>query len=239
MRRGHRRPTYGPPEQAAKSWSDGGVRRSIDDHPFTPRRAAAQRGGHPAPVVGGRHQRRLRRRRAPVVLTVEEVGNAGAGLIAHLTPTIARRLRVALRDALERSAENGRRSREDGGPTLRGAAVPAARPPGAPGPPPRAAARGRPAADREGGRRSGGDQPEHRAQGVPRARARGPRRRSPGLGTFVTRSLADESVAAHKGAAGRARPVAGARPGEPGSTTPASSALFESTFHASSDEGVA
>lgn len=35
-----------------------------------------------------------------VVLTVEEVGRPGTGLAAHLSPTIARRLRVALRDAL-------------------------------------------------------------------------------------------------------------------------------------------
>ena len=35
-----------------------------------------------------------------VVLTVEEVGNPGAGHVAHLTPAVARRLRVALRDAL-------------------------------------------------------------------------------------------------------------------------------------------
>ena len=35
-----------------------------------------------------------------VVLTVEEVGRPGAGHVAHLAPTVARRLRVALRDAL-------------------------------------------------------------------------------------------------------------------------------------------
>ena len=35
-----------------------------------------------------------------VVLTLEEVGAPGAGLIAHLPPAVARRLRVALRDAL-------------------------------------------------------------------------------------------------------------------------------------------
>jgi hypothetical protein len=35
-----------------------------------------------------------------IVLTVEEVGAAGAGLVAHLSPTVARRLRLALRDAL-------------------------------------------------------------------------------------------------------------------------------------------
>ena len=40
-----------------------------------------------------------------VVLTVEEVGLAGAGLVTHLSPTIARRLRVALADALEEIGE--------------------------------------------------------------------------------------------------------------------------------------
>ena len=40
-----------------------------------------------------------------VVLTVEEVGRAGYGLIAHLTPTLARRLRVAIRDALREVGE--------------------------------------------------------------------------------------------------------------------------------------
>ena len=35
-----------------------------------------------------------------VVLTVEEIGRAGAGLVTHLTPDLARRLRVAVRDAL-------------------------------------------------------------------------------------------------------------------------------------------
>lgn len=41
-----------------------------------------------------------------VVLTVEEVGRAGEGLVAHLSPTIARRLRVALRDALREIGED-------------------------------------------------------------------------------------------------------------------------------------
>jgi hypothetical protein len=35
-----------------------------------------------------------------VVLTVEELGHAGAGLVAHLSPDHARRLRTALHDAL-------------------------------------------------------------------------------------------------------------------------------------------
>ena len=36
-----------------------------------------------------------------VQLTVEEVGSAGTGLVAHLTPAQARRLRLALRSALK------------------------------------------------------------------------------------------------------------------------------------------
>ena len=41
-----------------------------------------------------------------VVLTVEEVGRAGTGLVAHLAPSMARRLRVALRDALREIGED-------------------------------------------------------------------------------------------------------------------------------------
>ena len=41
-----------------------------------------------------------------VVLTVEEVGRAGEGLVAHLGPEHVRRLRVALRDALREIGED-------------------------------------------------------------------------------------------------------------------------------------
>ena len=41
-----------------------------------------------------------------VVLTLEEAGAAGAGLVAHLAPDTARRLRVALRDALREVGED-------------------------------------------------------------------------------------------------------------------------------------
>lgn len=41
-----------------------------------------------------------------IVLTVEEVGRAGAGLVTHLTPSSARRLRVAVRDALREIGED-------------------------------------------------------------------------------------------------------------------------------------
>jgi hypothetical protein len=40
-----------------------------------------------------------------IVLTVEEVGPSRLGLVAHLNPTVARRLRVALRDALREIGE--------------------------------------------------------------------------------------------------------------------------------------
>jgi hypothetical protein len=41
-----------------------------------------------------------------VQLTVEEVGAAGTGLVAHLTPDHARRLRLALRSALKELGED-------------------------------------------------------------------------------------------------------------------------------------
>jgi hypothetical protein len=40
-----------------------------------------------------------------VVLTVEEVGKPGSGLVGHLTPEITRRLRTALHDALREIGE--------------------------------------------------------------------------------------------------------------------------------------
>ena len=41
-----------------------------------------------------------------VVLTVEEIGRAGYGLVAHLTPAQARRLRDGLRRALKEIGED-------------------------------------------------------------------------------------------------------------------------------------
>lgn len=41
-----------------------------------------------------------------IVLTVEEVGRAGAGVVAHLEPSSARRLRIAVRDALREIGED-------------------------------------------------------------------------------------------------------------------------------------
>jgi hypothetical protein len=40
-----------------------------------------------------------------VVLTVEEVGRPAEGLVIHLTPDLARRLRVAIRDGLAEIGE--------------------------------------------------------------------------------------------------------------------------------------
>lgn len=41
-----------------------------------------------------------------VVLTTEEVGRPATGVVAHLAPASARRLRVALRDALRELGED-------------------------------------------------------------------------------------------------------------------------------------
>ena len=81
---------------------NGAMRRSIDDYPFQP-------SDYPdhyeedelTPISWGVAISDDYDDAEPrVVLTVEEVGNPGAGLIAHLNPDLARRLRAALRDAL-------------------------------------------------------------------------------------------------------------------------------------------
>jgi len=41
-----------------------------------------------------------------VVLTMEEVGRAGLGLVAHLAPATARRLRIAIAAALKEIGED-------------------------------------------------------------------------------------------------------------------------------------
>ena len=76
------------------------MRRSIDDYPFD---AADQPEGDDdfaqiswAVAIADDYDDAEPR----VVLTVEEVGRAGEGLVAHLPPALARRLRAALRDAL-------------------------------------------------------------------------------------------------------------------------------------------
>jgi len=82
------------------------VRRSIDDQPFSlddlpPSEEDVQRLSWAVAISDDYDDAEPR-----VVLTVEEVGRPGAGLIAHLSPAIARRLRVALRDALREIGED-------------------------------------------------------------------------------------------------------------------------------------
>ena len=77
------------------------MRRSIDDYPAGPDDVPPGLEGDLAPLswavaISDDYDDAEPR----VVVTVEEVGRPGAGHVAHLTPTVARRLRVALRDAL-------------------------------------------------------------------------------------------------------------------------------------------
>lgn len=84
------------------------MRRSIDDHPFDPTEdpVAAedpdlQRLSWAVAISDDYDDAEPR-----IVLTIEEIGRPGAGLIAHLTPAVARRLRVAVRDALREIGED-------------------------------------------------------------------------------------------------------------------------------------
>ena len=81
------------------------MRRSIDDYPFNP--ADLPDGAEDAArlswavAISDDYDDAEPR----VVLTVEEVGSPGEGLVAHLSPDHARRLRMALRDALREIGE--------------------------------------------------------------------------------------------------------------------------------------
>ena len=81
------------------------MRRSIDDYPFDPADGVdgdddLARISWAVAIADDSDDAEPR-----VVLTVEEVGRAGQGLVTHLTPTIARRLRAALKDALHEIGE--------------------------------------------------------------------------------------------------------------------------------------
>jgi hypothetical protein len=81
------------------------VRRSIDDHPFEdsdvpPGLDDAARLSWAVAISDDYDDAEPR-----VVLTVEEVGRPGEGLVAHLSPPLARRLRVAVADALREIGE--------------------------------------------------------------------------------------------------------------------------------------
>jgi hypothetical protein len=83
------------------------MRRSIDDHPMSAAEVPPGDEGEFQQVswavaVSDDYEDTEPR----VVLTVEEVGRAGAGLVAHLTPAQARRLRTALRDGLRELGED-------------------------------------------------------------------------------------------------------------------------------------
>ena len=83
------------------------MRRSIDDHPFDPLLdpvVADDPDLTPvswAVAIADDYDDAEPR----VVLTVDEIGRAGEGLVAHLLPVEARRIRMALRDALREIGE--------------------------------------------------------------------------------------------------------------------------------------
>jgi hypothetical protein len=82
------------------------MRRSIDDYPFTAADLPegvddAMRISWAVAICDDYDDAEPR-----VVLTVEEVGKAGQGLVAHCTPDHARRLRAALHDALREIGED-------------------------------------------------------------------------------------------------------------------------------------
>ena len=84
------------------------MRRSIDDHPFDPTQDPVVADDPDlAPVswavaISDDYDDAEPR----IVLTVDELGKAGEGLVAHLLPAEARRVRVALRDALKEIGED-------------------------------------------------------------------------------------------------------------------------------------
>jgi hypothetical protein len=82
------------------------MRRSIDDYPFSVDDLPVGAGDATlvswAVAISDDYDDTEPR----VVLTVEEVGRAGEGLVAHLGPEHVRRLRVALRDALREIGED-------------------------------------------------------------------------------------------------------------------------------------
>ena len=84
------------------------MRRSIDDHPFDPSAdpvVADDPDLQPvswAVAISDDYDDAEPR----IVLTVDELGKAGEGLVAHLLPAEARRVRVALRDALKEIGED-------------------------------------------------------------------------------------------------------------------------------------
>jgi hypothetical protein len=82
------------------------MRRSIDDYPFDPSDGVdgddeLARISWAVAIADDYDDGQPR-----VVLTVEEVGRPGQGLVTHLSPAIARRLRSAIRDGLREIGED-------------------------------------------------------------------------------------------------------------------------------------
>lgn len=84
------------------------MRRSIDDYPYDPADYPAGADEDElvpmswAVAISDDYEDTEPR----VILTVEPVGRAGTGSIVHLNPAVARRLRIALRDALREIGED-------------------------------------------------------------------------------------------------------------------------------------
>jgi hypothetical protein len=77
------------------------MRRSIDDYPFQPSDLPA--GDEDAKLIswGVAISDDYDDAEPRVVLTVDEIGHAGEGMVGHFTPAMARRLRKALHDGLK------------------------------------------------------------------------------------------------------------------------------------------
>ena len=82
------------------------MRRSIDDYPFS--QNDLPEGADDAQLLswGVAISDDYDDAEPRVVLTLEEVGRPGEGLVAHLGPDHVRRLRIALRDALREVGED-------------------------------------------------------------------------------------------------------------------------------------
>ncbi|NMD26208.1 MAG: hypothetical protein GYA65_18710 [Actinobacteria bacterium] len=84
------------------------MRRSIDDHPFDPTEDPVVAEDDElaklswAVAIADDYDDAEPR----VVLTIEEVGRPGTGMVGHFTPDMARRLRGALHDALREIGED-------------------------------------------------------------------------------------------------------------------------------------
>jgi hypothetical protein len=77
------------------------MRRSIDDYPFQP--SDLPTGDEDAKLIswGVAVSDDYDDAEPRIVLTVDEIGHSGEGMVGHFTPAMARRLRKALFDGLK------------------------------------------------------------------------------------------------------------------------------------------